>query len=250
MDPRKLVSEAVGTALLVFIGAGVATMCFGFGLTGQSPAAGIVATALAFGLVMLILAYAIGPISGAHINPAVTIGFLASGRISPLEAVGYWVSQIVGAIVGAGVLRAVVAGSPGYSTSKIGLGADGYGEASMVHLNAGGAFLAEAVLTFLFVFVVLVVTRRAAWPQLGGVAIGLALGTVHLLGVGLTGTSVNPARSIGPAVFVGGDALSQLWLFIVAPLLGGIVAALLGLFLYGRETESAAEKAQEAPEAG
>ncbi len=248
MDVRKLVSEAVGTALLVFIGAGVATMCFGFGLTGKSPAAGIVATALAFALVMLILAYTIGPISGAHINPAVTIGFLASGRISPVEAVGYWISQIVGGIVGAAVLRGVMAGVPDYSTSKIGLGADGFGDASMVHLGAGGAFLAEAVLTFVFVLVVLVVTRRAAWPQLGGVAIGLALGTVHLLGVGLTGTSVNPARSIGPAVFVGGDAMSQLWLFIVAPLVGGVVAALFALFLYGRESETAEETAQEAPE--
>ncbi|TWP36663.1 aquaporin [Leekyejoonella antrihumi] len=247
MDIRKLVSEAIGTALLVFVGAGVATLCFGFKLTGSSTSAGVVETALAFGLVMLVLAYALGPISGAHINPAVTLGFLVSGRIAPIEAVGYWVAQIVGGIVGAAVLRGMFAGAGGYSTSKIGLGADGFGDASMVHLGAGGAFLAEAVLTFLFVLVVLVVTRTAAWPQLGGVAIGLALATVHLIGVPLTGTSVNPARSIGPAVFVGGDALSQLWLFILAPLVGGAVAALLSLFLYGRETMSAEEMAVEAP---
>jgi len=207
-----------------------------------------VETALAFGLVLLVLAYALGPISGCHINPAVTMGFLASGRISPVDAVGYWIAQIVGGIVGAAVLRGMFAGADGYSTSKIGLGADGFGDASMVHLGAGGAFLAEAVLTFLFVLVVLIVTRKAAWPQLGGVAIGLALATVHLIGIPLTGTSVNPARSIGPAIFVGGDAVSQLWLFIVAPLVGGAVAALLALFLYGPEKETAEQLAEEAPQ--
>ncbi|PRZ42791.1 aquaporin Z [Antricoccus suffuscus] len=235
MDIRKLVAEALGTALLVFLSVGTATLCFGFGMTGKSAAAGVVATALSFGLVLLVLAYAIGPISGCHINPAVTIGFLVARRISITEAVGYWIAQIVGGIAGAALLRAMFAGAADYSTDKVGLGTDGWGDASMIGLNAGGAFLAEVVLTFMFVTVVLAVTRKASWPQLGGVAIGLSLTTVHLIGIPLTGTSVNPARSIGPALFVGGDSLSQLWLFIVAPLVGGAIAALVTMYFYPGE---------------
>ncbi|WP_111719500.1 aquaporin [Homoserinimonas sp. OAct 916] len=232
MNLRKFIAEALGTALLVFFGVGVATLSFGFAMTGQSTSAGVVATALAFGLIMLVLAYGIGPITGAHVNPAVTMGFWVGGRIGIVEAVGYWAAQILGGIVGAGVLFWMFNGAEGYSTSKQGLGTDGFGANSMIGLNAGGAFLAETVLTFLFVMIVLLVTRKAAWPQLGGVAIGFALATVHLIGVPLTGTSVNPARSIGPALFVGGDALSQLWLFIVAPLVGAVLAALVSRYLF------------------
>ncbi|XAS74862.1 MIP family channel protein [Dermatophilaceae bacterium Sec6.4] len=245
MDLRKLVAEALGTACLVFFGVGTATLCFGFATTGSSTSAGVVATALAFGLVMLILAYSLGPISGAHINPAVTIGFLIARRIPLREAVGYWIAQIVGAILGAGVLRGMFAGAKGYSTKKTGLGTDGFGDQSMIHLNAGSAFLAEVVLTFLFVFVVLAVTTKAAWPQIGGVTIGLALGAVHLIGIPLTGTSVNPARSIGPALFVGGTALSQLWLFIVAPLIGGAIAALASTYFYPGEVTAPEDTAVE-----
>lgn len=232
---RKLVAEALGTACLVFFAVGTATLTFGYKLTGASTTAGVLTIALAFGLVLLALAYALGSISGCHVNPAVTIGFLVTRRISPTEAVEYWAAQIVGGIAGAALLRGMFAGADGYFTSTIGLGADGYGTKSMIHLNAGGAFLAEVILTFLFVFVVLAVTRKAAWPQLGGVAIGLALTTVHLIGIPLTGTSVNPARSIGPALMIGGTALSQLWLFILAPLLGGILAALACVFFYPGE---------------
>ncbi|HVW45115.1 MAG TPA: MIP family channel protein [Amycolatopsis sp.] len=232
---RKLVAEALGTAFLVFFGVGTATLSFGYKLFGASTAAGVVTTALAFGLVLLVLAYALGSISGAHVNPAVTIGFLVARRITIVEAIGYWVAQIVGGIAGAAVLRGMFANAEGYSTDTVGLGTNGYGGESLIHLGLGGAFLAEAVLTFLFVFVVLAVTRRAAWPQLGGVAIGFALATVHLVGIPLTGTSVNPARSIGPALMVGGTSLSQLWLFIVAPLVGGIVAALVSVFFYPGE---------------
>lgn len=235
VDARKVVAELIGTACLVFFGAGTATLCFGFGATGSVAAAGVVATALAFGLVLLVLCYSLGPISGCHVNPAVTMGFLTSGRIPVAEAVAYWIAQVVGGIIGALVMWGMFSGAEDYSTDKVGLGADGFGSASMVGLNAGGAFLAEAVLTFLFVFVVLAVTRKAAWPQLGGVAIGLALTTVHLIGIPLTGTSVNPARSIGPALFVGGDALTQLWLFIIAPLVGGVVAALASRYFFGTE---------------
>lgn len=239
MNARKLCAEFLGTAILVFIGAGAATLSFGFEITGSSKSAGVVVTALAFGLVMLILAYGIGPISGAHINPAVTIGFLASGRISVVEAVGYWAAQVVGGIAGAAVLRGMLGGASGYSTSNQGLGADGYGDASMIGLGTGGAFVAEVVLTFIFVSVVLAVTSKAATTVASALAIGLALGTVHLVGVPLTGTSVNPARSIGPALFVGGDALSQLWLFIVAPLVGGIIAAVVMRYLYPRTSAPA-----------
>lgn len=244
MNIRKLVAEAIGTALLVFFCVGTATLCFGFATTGGSVSAGVVATALSFGFVMLILAYAIGPISGAHINPAVTIGFLVARRISIIDAIGYWVAQIIGGIAGAALLRAMFANASMY-TDKVGLGTDGYGKNSMVGLNAGGAFIAEVVLTFLFVTVVLCVTRKSSWPQLGGVAIGFALAAVHLIGIPLTGTSVNPARSIGPALFVGGDALSQLWLFIVAPLVGGILAALITMYFYPGEHKAPEDTAVE-----
>lgn len=232
MDTRKLVAEGLGTLLLVFFGVGVATLSFGFEMTGASVSAGVVTTALAFGLIMLVLAYGIGPISGAHINPAVTMGFLAAGRIGIAEAVGYWIAQVIGGIAGAALLFWMFSSAEGYSTTDQGLGTDGFGANSMIGLNMGGAFLAEVVLTFLFVMIVLVVTRKASWPQLGGVAIGFALTTVHLIGIPLTGTSVNPARSIGPALFVGGEALTQLWLFIVAPLVGAVIAALVARYLF------------------
>lgn len=235
MNPRKLFAEMLGTALLVFFGVGVATLSFGFKLAGMSQSAGIVATALAFGLVMVIMAYAMGSVSGAHINPAVTMGFFVSRRISVADAISYWVAQILGAIVGAWLLFMIFSSVPEYSTATIGLGTDGYGAQSMIGLGLGGAFLAEVILTFSFVLVVLTVTTKAASTAVSGLAIGLALATVHLVGIPLTGTSVNPARSIGPALFVGGPAMDQLWLFIVAPLLGGALAALVSLYLYPRE---------------
>jgi aquaporin Z len=228
---RKLVAEAAGTAMLVFFAVGVATLSFGFGFTGGSTSAGVVATALAFGLVLLVLAYALGPISGCHVNPAVTMGFLAAKRIRLREAVSYWIAQVVGAIVGALVLWGVVHSGTRYHDS-VGLGANGFGKQSMIGLSAGGAILVEVVMTFLFVFTVLSVTRKAASPLMAGLAIGLALTVVHLFGIPMTGTSVNPARSIGPALFVGGVALSQLWVFIVAPLIGGALAAFAHEYLF------------------
>lgn len=231
MQQRKLVAEALGTALLVIVGVGTATAMFGFQLAGTSVSAGVVTTALAFGFVMLALAYTLGPVSGCHINPAVTAGFLASGRMKLNEAVGYWVAQLAGGVLGAIILWAILSGSPAYSPSEQGLGADGYGSSSIIGLNAGGAFVAEVVLTFVFVLVVLCATSRLGSPGFAGLAIGLALAMVHLVGIPLTGTSVNPARSLGSAVIVGGDALKQLWLFIVAPLVGGGLAALVYRFL-------------------
>jgi aquaporin Z len=194
---RKLVAEAVGTFFLVFFAVGVATLSFGFKFDGTSTSAGVVTTALAFGLTLLALAYALGPISGCHVNPAVTMGFVVSGRMSLSEAAGYWIAQFVGGIAGALVLWGVLSGSPHYSRSGVGLGADGFGANSLVNINATGAFAAEGLLTLLFVFVVLAATSKLASPGFAGLAIGLALTVVHLIGIPLTGTSVNPARSLG-----------------------------------------------------
>lgn len=246
MKVRSLFAELLGTALLVFFAVGTATLTFGFKVTGTSTSAGVVATALAFGLVLLVLVYAIGPVSGCHINPAVTVGFLAARRISLTDAIGYWIAQIAGAIGGAAALYGVVHATPHYSKSRIGLGTDGYGAHSLVGLNAAGAFVIEIILTFLFVFVILAVTRRVANATVAGLVIGLALTLVHIVGIPFDGTSVNPARSLGPALFVGGAALSQLWVFLVAPMIGGIVAAIVYVVLYPvGEEEASVEPAPE-----
>lgn len=228
MPVRKFVAEAIGTFFLVFFGVGVATLSFGFGAAGSSVSAGVVATALAFGVVLLVLAYAIGPLSGCHVNPAVTMGFVLSGRMPLDEAAGYWIAQFVGGITGALTLWGVFSGSPQYSRSRTGLGANGWGSLSMVRIDGAAAFGVEVILTLLFVSVILLVTSKIGAPGMAGLAIGLALTVVHLIGIPLTGTSVNPARSLGPALVVGGTALNQVWLFIVAPLIGGGLAA--GLF--------------------
>jgi aquaporin Z len=246
MKIRPLIAECMGTALLVFFGVGTATLTFGFKATGTSVSAGVVATALAFGLVLLGLVYAIGPISGCHVNPAVTVGFLASRRISVADAVGYWIAQLVGGIAGAALLYGLFHLTPAY-TSSVGLGADGYGSASMIGINAGGAFLAEVILTFVFVFVILAVTRRTGNAAVAGLVIGLTLTLVHVIGIPIDGTSVNPARALGAAIFAGGDSLGQVWVFIVAPLVGGIISAGLYSFLYpaGEEETAAAPAAEE-----
>jgi aquaporin Z len=243
MDGRKLVAEFAGTALLVIFAVGAATLSFGFGAAGGSTSAGVVMTALTFGLVLLALVYAIGPISGCHVNPAVTMGFVVTRRMALTDAVYYWIAQFAGGIVGAVVLWAIFEGSPNYDRDTTGLGADGWGDLSMIGLNAGGAFGAEVVLTFLFVLVVLTATSYVASANFAGLAIGMALATVHLFGIPLTGTSVNPARSLGPALVVGGDALEQVWLFIVAPLVGGAIAGFAQRYLFYAEPQEAAEVA-------
>jgi len=234
-NPRKLAAEFIGTFILVFIAVGVATESFGFKLFGTSYAAGVVATALAFGLVLMALAYAIGPVSGCHVNPAVTLGFVAAGRMKALEGLAFMVAQFAGAIAGAVVLWQIFEGVPYYSRKVQGLGADGYGKASHLLLNQSAAFGVEVVLTFVFVSVILFATHKAAIQGAAGLAIGASLVVVHLIGIPLTGTSVNPARSLGPALIVGGTALSQVWLFIVAPLVGGLVAAVVHLVITPRE---------------
>ena len=169
---------------------------------------------------LVALVYAIGPISGCHVNPAVTLGFIASGRMKLDEGVAYLVAQFAGGIVGAYLLYWMFTTSPLYHKAIQGLGTDGYGKQSHLFVSQGGAFLIEVVLTAIFVTVVLFATHKAAIQGAAGVAIGFGLVIVHLIGIPLTGTSVNPARSLGPALVVGGTALSQVWVFIVAPLVG------------------------------
>jgi len=243
---RKFAVEFLGTAILVFVAVGVATLMFGFKFDGGSVAAGVVATALAFGLTLLALVYLIGPISGSHVNPAVTAGALLAGRIPLMEAAGYWIAQFAGGIVGALVLWGTFATSPMYSRTSTGLGTDGYGSKSLIHIGVGGAFIFEVILTTIFVFIVLRVTSATANAATAAIAIGLTLTVVHLLGIPITGTSVNPARSLGPALVVGGTALSQVWLFIVAPLVGGGLAAGLHQLLYRGEEAALAREAQQA----
>jgi aquaporin Z len=231
---RKYFAEFLGTAVLVFFGVGLATLMFGFGFDGGSVAAGVVATAFAFGLTLMALAYVLGPISGCHVNPAVTLGVLLAKRMSPKDAVGYWVAQFAGGIVGALVLWTIFEQSPTYRTSLQGLGTDGYAKASLTHLNLGGALLVEVILTAVFVFVILGVTSKIANAATAGMVIGLTLTVIHLFGIPLTGTSVNPARSLGPALIVGGTALSQVWVFLLAPLVGGAIAAAVHRVLYAQ----------------
>jgi aquaporin Z len=222
---RKYAAEFLGTALLVLFGAGTATLVFGFRVFGMSLASGILAVALAFGLIMTLLAYVIGPISGCHINPAVTLGAFLTKRISGSELARYWIAQLAGGVVGAVLLLWMLSTSPFYSKSRNGLGANGYGPNSLLHIGAGGAFLVEVVLTAVFVYAVLGFTRKQTSPAVRGVGIGVSLAIVNLFGIAFDGTSVNPARSFGPAIVSGGLPLSQLWLFLIAPLVGAVLAA-------------------------
>ena len=186
------------------------------------------------------LAYVLGPISGCHVNPAVTMGALITKRISAAGAIGYWIAQFVGDILGELALWGTLATSPLYHRTTTGLGTDGWGVASHIHIGAGGAFVAEIVLSAFFVFVVLGVTSKSANAATAGMVIGLSLTVAHLIGIPITGTSVNPARSLGPALIVGGTALHQVWLFIVAPLVGGVVAAIAHRALFSAaESEGA-----------
>jgi aquaporin Z len=246
---RKFAAEFLGTAILVFFAVGVATLMFGFKLAGASVAAGVVATALAFGLTLLALVYLIGPISGCHVNPAVTVGALLTGRIGLAEAVGYWIAQFAGGIAGALALWGTFSTSPLYHRTITGLGTDGWGSKSLIHVGVGGALIFEIILTAIFAFVVLRVTSATGNPATAAIAIGLTLAVVHLVGIPVTGTSVNPARSLGPALVVGGTALSQVWLFIVAPLAGGALAAGLHQLFYRQADAGLAAEAQQADEA-
>jgi len=215
---NKFAAEALGTLLLVLLGVGSAV----FGID-QIGATGV---ALAFGFSLVALAFAFGPVSGCHINPAVTLGMLLSGRIGQRQAAGYWAAQIFGAAVAAALLWGLVKWC-GIQDQTGSLGTNSWGS----HINGVGAFIVEALLTFALVLVVLLVSDKARDTGLAGLPIGITLVALHLVAIPLTGTSVNPARSIGPALFAGIEPLKQLWLFIVAPLLGGLVAALARRFV-------------------
>lgn len=196
---------------------------------------GLVGVSLAFGLTVVTMAYAIGHISGCHLNPAVSLGLFMGGRFDGKELLGYWAAQILGAIFGAAILYAIVSSSPDFTTVGDGAGAfatNFYGE-NVYGVNFGmmGALITEVVMTFFFLIVILGTTHSKAAPGFAGIAIGLALTLIHLISIPVTNTSVNPARSISQALFVGGDALSQLWLFIVAPLVGAALAGLVYKFM-------------------
>ena len=230
---RKLSAELFGTATLVYVACGVATITLGS--WSQHFTGGLIATAIAFGLVLAALIYAIGGVSGCHINPAVTMGMVVAKRTSLKDASGYWIAQFIGGIVGALGLRATLHESQGWKRTVDGLGQNGFGTHSAIHISALGAFIVETVLTALFVYVILTVTSKVVNGAVAGLVIGLTLTLVHLFAIPVTGTSVNPARSFGPALMVGGDALSQVWLFIVAPLLGGALAAIAQRFINADE---------------
>ncbi|MCL1879720.1 MAG: aquaporin [Actinomycetia bacterium] len=210
---RKMIAEFVGTLVLVFMGCGSAV------LLGCDVPGGHLAVALCFGLAIVAMAYAIGNVSGCHVNPAVSLALLLDKRISIVDFVGYVVAQVVGAIAGAGLLKMVV----GFGVKDLtgGLGSNGVASVG----GAGGAFVVEIILTFIFVLTILAVTSDEKKSSVAGLVIGLTLAFVHIVGIPLTGTSVNPARSIGPALLSGNAAaLSDLWVFIVAPLVGAAVA--------------------------
>ncbi|MEP6911233.1 MAG: aquaporin Z [bacterium] len=215
---NKYLAELVGTFVLVFASCGAAV------LAGDKI--GVLGVSLAFGFSLLAMVYAIGPISGCHINPAVTIGLLITKKMKGKDAPGYILAQIVGAMLGSAVLLLIAKGAPGgYDPVVAGFAANGYGAHSPGNYTLLSALVAEVVLTFLLVFTVLSVTDLRAPVGFAGIPIGLVLTLIHLVGIPVTNTSVNPARSIGPAIFVGGWALSQLWLFIVAPMMGAVIAA-------------------------
>ncbi len=222
---KKLIAEVVGTFALVFFGCGAAVLA-GAGTVGLSPV-GQLGVSLAFGLAIVAMAYGIGPVSGCHVNPAVSFGAFVAGRMTPAEMVRYWVAQIIGALAGAGVLYLIATGRAEYSIEANGLGANGWGPGYLGEYALGAAFLFEVVATFLFLVVILGATQKSAPGTMAGLAIGLTLAVIHIVGIQITGVSVNPARSLGPAVFVGSAALQQLWLFIVAPLIGAALAGVL-----------------------
>ncbi len=221
---KKYIAELIGTCVLVTVGCGTAMLVGCDAASGS----GYLLTALAFGLTIVAMAYSIGNISGCHINPAVSLAVLIRGGISVKDFCGYVVAQVLGAILGSAILSAIF-NLGGVTDMTGGFGANGL---AGVNGSAAAGLVVEIVLTFIFVIAILGVTsENADHGSFGGIVIGLSLVLVHILGIGLTGTSVNPARSIGPALFAGGDALSSLWVFIVGPLVGGALAAIVYSFL-------------------
>jgi aquaporin Z len=214
---KKYLAEAIGTFILVLFGCGTAVVA------GEKV--GIAGIAFAFGFALIGAAYGIGPISGCHINPAVSLGVWSAGRMSLRDMIGYWVGQFAGGIVGAGVLYVIVSGmGGGHDPSK--LAQNGWGPGYLGEYSMMSAILFELVATFIFVVVILGATQKASPAGFAGLAIGITLTAIHLFGINITGTSVNPARSLGPALFAGGHALSQVWLFLLIPSIAGLLAGL------------------------
>lgn len=217
---KKYFAELVGTFILVLFGCGTAVVA--------GDKVGILGIAFAFGLALIGAAYGIGPISGCHINPAVSLGVFTAGRMSVKDLIGYWVGQFAGGLLAAWVLYVIVSGvAGGYNLGASGLGQDGWGPGYQGGYNVTSAIVFEFVATLIFVIVILGSTQKAAAPGFAGLAIGITLVVIHIFGIHITGVSVNPARSLGPAVLVGGQALAQVWLFLLVPSVAGIVAGLL-----------------------
>lgn len=216
---KVFIAELIGTMTLVLFGCGAAVLAGDF--VGQ------LGIAFAFGLSIIAMAYGIGPISGCHINPAVSFGAFVAGRLSLKEMGLYWSAQLIGAVIAAGILYLIATGKTGYDIAISGLGQNGYGAGYLGGYSLTAAFLFEVVATFVFLVVILGSTAKGAPAGFAGISIGMTLVMIHIVGIQVTGVSVNPARSFGPALFVGGQALGQLWLFFVAPLIGAGLAGLL-----------------------
>ena len=233
---KKLVAEFIGTAWLVFGGCGSAVFAAAF-ITGPPGnlhlGIGFTGVAFAFGLTLLTMVYTIGPISGCHINPAVSIGLWAGNRFPASQLLPYIIAQVLGGILGAFILYVIATGKPGFDVVASGFAANGYGDHSPGKYSFLAALVSEVVLTYMFLLVILGATDRRAPAGFAGIAIGLALVLIHLISIPVTNTSVNPARSTGPALFVGGWALSQLWFFWVAPIAGALLAGFTYRWLAG-----------------
>jgi aquaporin Z len=228
----KFAAEFFGTMVLVLMGCGSAVIAGADGATGV----GLLGISFAFGLSVVAMAYAIGHISGCHINPAISIGMVVAGRMKANEAAVYIVAQILGAIAGAGILLLIASGKDGYSLGVNGLGQNGYGASSPGNYNLQAGFIAETVFTFIFLFIIFGSTStKNIYGGFAGISIGLSLVLIHIVGIRVTGVSVNPARSIGPALLVGGTAISQLWLFIAAPILGSVLSAVVWRYMLERK---------------
>ena len=230
---KRFTAEVIGTFILVFGGCGSAVFACAFPEVGI----GLLGVSLAFGLTVLCCAYALGPVSGCHLNPAVSVGLVAAGRFPAKDLPAYIVAQVLGGILAACTLLYLLNGAPGgYDAAASGLAANGFGDHSPGKYSMAAALVAEITLTFIFVMVIVGATSKYATPMLAGAAIGLALTLVHLIGIPITNLSVNPARSTGPALFVGGWAISQLWLFWIAPIVGGACAGLVGRWLFADDS--------------
>ena len=223
-DMKKYLAEFLGTFVLVLVGTGSAV------IAGKEI--GVLGIALAFGLSVLVMVYTIGQISGCHINPGITIAMLINGKILTKDAIVYILAQCIGAIFASALLLTIMTGQPGYQVAPANLGANGYGADYLGGYSMTSAFLAEVVTTFIFLMVIFGATSRKAPAGFAGIAIGLSLAMIHMVTIPVTGTSVNPARSIGPAVVAGGTALTQLWLFLVAPVIGAVIAAIVWKYLF------------------